>query len=679
MQHRWCRVQSCFQCKYDGQAQACVSRDDIAGTPTPTPSPSDNEPDFPPFAPLPCSETPDICKAGGPCTQYFGCAWHELLGMSCDLQGTGLRACATECAGWGLCPEVGPLPCQVKNLFHAYKGGNLPAVNEREWPFNDLASAWTSDLLFDYLAQNGIDITSHDSNCQTITPSPTPTSNTGGSLLGGGGTDQTDDYTGDMTQGCDSSETTTANWVTETTNDDGITLIRNVTQTNTTCYDANGDVVSTHTHTSTRTSQDYSSLFTLGGGGSDTPRYTPPQGDEPCNVPTSCDACAPMYACAMRLFESFAVSDDGDLQINTSLAVDHPNDICTQDEIEAAGCTGCVKFALAPAAHGQNGLTPFLVDLLSAINALLANTPSDQIPTNDELRQAFPFWPFNNLADGVSIKDVLDHVKYCDVDLSDLPDWAGFPTPSPGPDYSPGPYYSPDPSPYPWYSPEPSPDSRPPPLWDNPSCDTDIPDVCTLDGECGYIYQCLFPELPQGDCSNVPEMCTGPCRDYSYCVDPSTGQPGSQYDDDCANAPSDCGQVCGPYGALRLPPTAATRMARRMGETRTAATRTGPRMAAARTASAERPAEQRQHDERRGLEGPRRCQQRQHDEPPPERRRHDPALLDDPVHRHRAVRPGASRLLPPVRVLRALRQHAHGRRAAVVRCSDVRSAQGRVR
>ena len=254
-----------------------------------------------------------------------------------------------------------------------------------------------------------------------------------------------------------------------------------------------------------------------------------------------------MYACAMRLFESFAVSDDGDLQINTSLAVDHPNDICTQDEIEAAGCTGCVKFALAPAAHGQNGLPPFLVDLLSAINALLANTPSDQIPTNDELRQAFPFWPFNNLADGVSIKDVLDHVKYCDVDLSDLPDWAGFPTPSPGPDYSPGPSAarrtrrrtrgtrrSPRRT------------RVPPPLWDNPSCDADIPDVCTLDGECGYIYQCLFPELPQVATAATCPRCAPGRAATTRTVSDET-QPGSQYDDACDNAPSDCGQVCAPY------------------------------------------------------------------------------------------------------------------------------------
>ena len=221
-----------------------------------------------------------------------------------------------------------------------------------------------------------------------------------------------------------------------------------------------------------------------------------------------------MYACAMRLFESFAVSDDGDLQINTSLAVDHPNDICTQDEIEAAGCTGCVKFALAPAAHGQNGLPPFLVDLLSAINALLANTAG--IPCNDELHTV-PFWPFNNLADGVSIVDVLDHVKYCDVDLSDLPDGPSslaLASPSPGPDYSRRPVLLAGRR-RTRASPEPSPDSRPPPLWVDPSCDADIPDVCTLEGTCGYIYQCLFRASRRlQQCAFV--MCTGPCRDYAY-------------------------------------------------------------------------------------------------------------------------------------------------------------------
>ena len=204
------------------------------------------------------------------------------------------------------------------------------------------------------------------------------------------------------------------------------------------------------------------------------------------------------------------------------------------------------------------------------------------------------------------------------------------PDASPGPDYSPGPRYSPGPSPYPWYSPEPSPDSRPPPLWDNPSCDTDIPDVCTLDGECGYIYQYLFPELPQVDCSNVPEMCTGACRDYSYCVDPSTGQPGSQYDDDCANAPSDCGQVCGPYvqclgsgsGSGSAPTRAAASVAttaaaaggsgRRTAPatTRAAATRAAPATTRAAAPNGRPPADgqQRQHENRR-LNG-----------------RHDPAL-----------------------------------------------------
>ena len=215
--HRWCRVQSCFQCKYDGQAQACVSREDIAGTPTPTPSPSDNEPDFPPFAPLPCSETPEMCKVGN-CNQYFGCAWHELLGMSCDLQDTGLQACAAECAGWGLCPEVGPLPCEVKNNFyrlHEYwqQNGGLPLPQDmaaaRTWPFEDLADTVTPADMFDYLAQNGIDVTSQDSSCPTITPSPTPTSNTGGSLLAAASTTRRM-ITWRPVPGCDSSETTTA-------------------------------------------------------------------------------------------------------------------------------------------------------------------------------------------------------------------------------------------------------------------------------------------------------------------------------------------------------------------------------------------------------------------------------------------------------------------------------------
>ena len=288
--------------------------------------------------------------------------------------------------------------------------------------------------------------------------------------------------------------------MTETTNDDGITLIRNVTQTNTTCYDANGGEVSTHT--STRTSQDYSSLFTLGGGGSDTPRYTPPQGDEQCNVPTSCDqssACAPMYACAMRLFESVAVSDDGDLQINTSLAVDHPNDICTQDEIEAAGCTGCVKFALAPAAHG--GLPPFLVDLLSASTRCSRTLTASQATTSCA---TFPFWPFNNLADGVSIGR--PRPREAATSTSQI-----FPTGSRRPRRAP--YYSPGPSPYPWFSPGPypSPYPSPHPWWPHPGV----------------------------DCSNVPEICSGECRDYAYCVDDP--------DTNCANAPSECNTVCSPY------------------------------------------------------------------------------------------------------------------------------------
>ena len=73
-----------------------------------------------------------MCKAGNPCTQYFGCAWNELLGSNCDLQDTGLQACAAElqaggCYEYALCPNAQELPCQVKNVFHAYKGSRTAA------------------------------------------------------------------------------------------------------------------------------------------------------------------------------------------------------------------------------------------------------------------------------------------------------------------------------------------------------------------------------------------------------------------------------------------------------------------------------------------------------------------------------------------------------------------------
>ena len=43
------------------------------------------------------------------------------------------------------------------------------------------------------------------------------------------------------------------------------------------------------------------------------------------------------------------------------------------------------------------------------------------------------------------------------------------------------------------------------------------------------------------DCRHVPDLCTDVCVNFAYCADPTA------QDDNCANAPPECGPVCEPY------------------------------------------------------------------------------------------------------------------------------------